>query len=302
VKLAPPVGAVLIAAVAASNCGGDAGRGDRVDVVATTPIVADLVRNVGGPQVDVRALLHRNADPHGYEPRPSDARAVAEVDTVFRSGGEVDHWLSDVVEHAGGDARTVTLMDSVDRQDDNPHWWHDARNVEAAVRVIRDALEEADPGGRDEYSANAGRYLGRLRRLDAAIAACIERIPPPQRKLVTTHDSFGYFAARYGLEVVGTVIPARSTEAQPSAGETARLVRRIEREGVEAVFPERSLDTRLEEAVAREAGARLGPSLWVDTLGPHGSGGSTYLESMVSNTEAVVRGLTGGRRSCRPRV
>ena len=298
----------LLAAVAIGACGdgGESSPGETT-AVATTSHVGDLVRNVGGERLSVRQLLGASADPHGYEPRPSDARAVAEAEIVFRSGGELDEWLSDLIDNAGGDARVVELLESVETRTEkpggepDPHWWQDPRNAEMAVVAIRDALVEADPGGRDVYARNATGYLQRIRRLDRSIAACLRKVPVRQRKLVTTHDALGYYARRYGIDVVGALIPALSTQAQPSAGETARLVRQIEREDVRAIFPERALDPRLERAVARETGAEVGDALWADTLGPKGSGGATYLEAMASNTGSIVEGLSGGGVSCLPR-
>lgn len=306
----PPVPRLLtaaLAAAAAAGCGGAAGGADGGDLraVATTTQAADLVRAVGGERVDVRALLAPTADPHDYQPRPSDARAVLEAALVVRSGGELDAWLGDLTGAAGGDAERLTLIDHVDTiegedGEPDPHWWQDPRNAMRAVAAIRDALASADPAGAAAYRLGAERYLERLRRLDHGIARCLARVPPEQRTLVTTHDSLGYFARRYRVEVVGAVIPALSSQAQPSAGETAALVRRIRAAGVEAIFPESALDPRLERAIAREAGAAVGDALWADALGPRGSGGATYLEAMASNAEAMVSGFSGGERSCRP--
>jgi ABC-type Zn uptake system ZnuABC Zn-binding protein ZnuA len=306
-------------ALAGSGCG-DGSRADEgaeLAAVATTTQVADLVRNVGGERVAVHRLLDPNADPHGYEPRPSDAAAIAEADIVLRSGGEVDEWLGDLVANAGGDAETVELIESVRtvggdghdhdedgerRAEDDPHWWHDPRNAVRAVAAIERALADVDPAGAAEYRENAAAYSRRLRALDRDVAACIERIPPAKRRLVTTHGSLGYYADRYGLTVVGAVIPSLSTAAQPSAGDTQELVEQIERADIEAVFPESSLNPKLERAVAREADVEVGRALWADTLGPEGSGGETYVGSIEANTAAIVEGLTGGAERCRPRA
>lgn len=270
--------------------------------MATTTQVADLVRNVAGRRADVRQLLHPNADPHDYEPRPSDALVLSRARVVFRSGGDVDDWLQGLLESAGGEASVVTLIDAVRPARDDPHWWQDPRNAERAVAAIRDALIRADRSGRAVYTRNAAAYLRRLRKLDRAVARCIRSVPAAQRKLVTTHDALGAFAARYGIEVIGALIPSLSTAAQPSAGDTAKLVDQIRRERVKAIFPESSINPKLERAVSREAGARVGGRLWADTLGPKGSSGQTYIGSIASNTATLVQGFTGGRKSCRPRV
>lgn len=331
--------AAVVIALAAVGCGDRASSpaGDaNVTVVATTTQVADLARQVGGERVEVLRILQPNSDPHGYEPRPSDAEAIAGADVVLQSGGDVDEWLERLIDSAGGDAARIELIQAVEtvepgsggrggrhareqgagdgHGDDahvgedphdhgdgaDPHWWQDPRNAVLAVAAIRDALVAADPAGRPDYEAGARAYSARLRRLDRDVAACLEQVPPAQRRLVTTHDSLGYYADRYGIEVVGALIPSQSTAAQPSAGDVAELVDQIERERVAAIFPESSIDPKLERAVARETGATVGRALWADTLGPEGSDGATYVESIRSNTAALVEGLTGGARHCRP--
>ena len=168
------------------------------------------------------------------------------------------------------------------------------------MEAIRGALVREDPAGRAVYRRNAGAYLEKLRRLDRDTARCVGRIPARRRKLVTTHDALGYYAGRYGIEVVGAVLPSLSTQAQPSAKDVQALVDQIRRTGVRAIYPESSINAKLERAVARESGAEVGRSLWADTLGPAGSSGATYTQSIASNTEAIVDGLTGGAVHCRP--
>ena len=290
----------LSIAAAAAACGQEEGRGDRaLRVVATTSHLADLVRSVA-PGAEVHQIVPADADPHGYEPRPSDARAVAEADLVLRSGGEVDEWLDDVIEGAGGaDPLTVGDARGVNGGDD-PHWWQDPDRARAAVFAIGETLHRLDPA--EGYRQTAARHMRRLARLDRSVRECIDQIPPRQRTLVTTHDALGLYAQRYGLRVVGALIPSRSTQAQPSSKDTEELVRQIERLDVRAIFPESSVDPELERAVARETGAEVGEALWVDSLGPEGSRGATYLEAIASNTAAIVDGLTGGRVRCRPRA
>jgi zinc/manganese transport system substrate-binding protein len=290
---------VLVVVVALAGCGDESGSSSGRQVVATTTQVADLVRQVGGDRVSVDGLLRPGGDPHDYEPRPSDATAVAQAELVFRSGGEVDEWLGDVISGAGGNAEVVTLIDSVERLDDDPHWWQDPRNAELALETIRARLTELDPEGRAAYRQNAERAIASLRRLDKRIVACVHRVPPAKRKIVTTHDALGYFARRYGIEVVGAVIPSLSTQAQASAGDVQALVEQIRREGVEAVFPESSVNPDIERAIAREAGAQIGDPLYADSLGPAGSKGETYAGALAADADALVRGMSGGRVDCR---
>ena len=282
----------LLAAVAfLAGCGG----GEDAGVVATTTQVADLARNVAGDRAEVSGILTPNADPHGYEPRARDVKRLVGAQLVLRSGGEVDEWLEEARRSAGSDAPVVTLGRHTGAE---PHWWQDPRAAIAAVPRIRDALTTADPKGRAAYAANAARYLARLRALDASIARCIDGIPPARRKLVTTHDALGAYARRYGLEVIATVIPSRSTRGQASAGETAALVRTIRREKVPAVFAESSVRADVERAIAREAGARVSPPLWADALGPRGSSGATYVSAMEFNTRTIADALGGDPGRC----
>lgn len=294
---------------------------DAIHVVATTTQVADMARNVAGDRASVAGILTPNSDPHDYEPRPNDAKSLADATVVFRSGGDVDDWLGDLINSAGSKARTVDLSEAVETHEGghahehededgheedehghedgiDPHWWQDPRNGEAAVRRIAAVLSEADPAGRATYERNADRYVGRLQALDTAIAACMERIPASKRKLVTNHDALGYFADRYGIEVVGAVIPALSTQAKASAGETQELVRTIRREGVTTIFPESSVNPKLEHAIADESGAKVGPALWADTLGPKDSTGATYLGSLRFNATAMADGFAGSATAC----
>jgi ABC-type Zn uptake system ZnuABC Zn-binding protein ZnuA len=289
--------AALLALALLAGCGAsDSGTG--TEIVATTSQAADLARNVAGDRATVRALMAPNTDPHGYEVRPHDMRALADADLVLRSGGDVDEWLGAAIEGAGGDAPVLTLLDRIHKRDDDPHWWQDPRNAERAVGAIAAALEQADPDGAATYRANAERYTDEIRRLDAAAARCLDEIPPERRKLVTTHDALGYYAARYGLEVIGTVIPSLSTQGQASAGETVALVRTVRATGAPAIFAESSVNPKVEQAVADETGAALGAELWADTLGPPGSDGDTYLKSIAANTRAIAAGLTGGAARC----
>jgi zinc/manganese transport system substrate-binding protein len=307
-----PLALVVVGAVSVlAGCGSSGPSPDAgaVKVVATTTQLGDLVREVGGGRVLVVRLLRPNSDPHEYEPRPDDVTALLDAPLVFESGDGLDAWMGQVVAESGGHPRVIALAASnvsrvpgdasgpeASRYD--PHWWHDPRNVEAAIPVVRDALSHANPSAASVYARNARSYLGRLRRLDAGIAACMRRVPASRRKLVTDHDAFGYFARRYGIDVIGAVIPSQTTQAQPSAGDLAQLVDTIRRERVHAVFPERSANPKLAQAIADETGASADDSLYGDTLGPANSDGATYLGMERHNADAMVRGFTAGKQGC----
>jgi ABC-type Zn uptake system ZnuABC Zn-binding protein ZnuA len=283
---------LCLAGLAATGCGGGAAvRAGRPVVVATTTQLADLARNVAGGRAQVVGLLAPNTDPHDYEVRPRDVKALEGASLVLRSGGDVDGWLHSAIDASGTRAPILTALDRVPRDGADPHWWQDPRDAERVVGAIRDALSRADPAGAPVYREHTARYEARLRGLDRAVAACLDRVPESRRTLVTTHDAFGYYARRYGIRVVGTVIPSLSTEAQPSAGATAHLIDTIRRTGVRAVFAESSVNPKLASVIAGETGARVGSDLWGDSLGPTGSSGATYLGAIAANTDAIAQGL-----------
>jgi ABC-type Zn uptake system ZnuABC Zn-binding protein ZnuA/ABC-type Mn2+/Zn2+ transport system permease subunit len=303
--------ALAVAALAALLVGcGSPGSGDgRLQVVATTTQIGDFVREAGGNAVAVDQILQPNTDPHEYEPRPSDVAAAAEAKLVFANGDELDSWAGQVVSDSGSDAEIVDLgaivperrpgeSSGAEASRYDPHWWHDPRNAEAAVAAIESHLAAADPSHRREFQRNARAYLAELRALDAGIGRCMDSVPASRRKLVTDHDAFGYFAARYGIDVVGAVIPSQATQAQPSARDLSALAKLVEREHVEAIFPESSLSPKVTEAIASQVGVSSDYTLYGDTLGPEGSDGATYLSMEAANADAMVRGFTGGRRGC----
>jgi ABC-type Zn uptake system ZnuABC Zn-binding protein ZnuA/ABC-type Mn2+/Zn2+ transport system permease subunit len=304
------VAGAIVAALLLGGCGGSGPAGGQLQVVATTTQIGDFVRAVGGEVVAVDQVLEPNTDPHEYEPRPSDVANAAEAKLVFASGDGLDDWIEEVVSDSGSDARVVDLGAAVperlpgessgaEASRFDPHWWHDPRNAEAAVAEIERRLAAADPANRRQFARNAGAYLSQLRALDHGIARCMRSVPASQRKLVTDHDAFGYFAHRYGIDVVGAVIPSQTTQAQPSAKDLSALAGLIEREHVAAIFPESSLSAGVAEAIADQTGASADYSLYGDTLGPAGSDGATYLTMETANANAMVRGFTAGRQGCR---
>jgi len=310
-RAAAALASVLVLLAVGAGCGASGSVDGKLDVVATTTQIGDWLREVGGPAVSVDQVLQPNTDPHEYEPRPSDVEAAAGATLVFANGDDLDAWIEAVVSDSGSGAKIVELGDGVpvrlpgetsgaEASTHDPHWWQDPRNAEAAVREIERELGAADPAQRAGFERRADAYLARLRRLDAGVAHCMAAVPAPERKLVTDHDAFAYFARRYGIDVVGAVIPSQTTQAQPSAKDVSELTRLIEREGVKAIFPESSLSAKVADAIGRQTGASSDYALYGDTLGPEGSAGATYLGMEAANADAMVRGFTGGRRGCSP--
>jgi zinc/manganese transport system substrate-binding protein len=303
---------LLIPLVLLAGCGAggsSSAKPGAIDVVVTTTQLGDIVRAIGGDAVAVHQILKPNTDPHDYEPRPKDIQETAGAELVVTSGDNLDRWMREVIDNAGGhpavlDAgagRPVALPGEeagAEGSRFDPHWWHDPRNVEYATIRIRDALAKADPDATAAIDAGAGSYLAKVGALDAGIAKCMAKVPVARRKLVTDHDAFGYFAHRYAIDVVGAVISSQTTQAQPSAGDLAKLTTTIEHEGVKAIFPESSINPKLADAIARETGASSDHTLYGDTLGPADSKGATYLNMEAANADAMVRGFTGGARGC----
>ena len=296
-------GAVALLALVAGACGSN-GDSDRPRVVATTTQLGDWARELAGDEFDVHQILRPNTDPHDYEPRPDDVESLAQADLILKSGGDLDGWVDGAAKDAGSDAQVVDIGAGLATRrevsgEPDPHWWHDPRRAQRAVERIRAALVRLAPAAAAPVKREEARYLDALRRLDSGIGRCIGFIPRAERKLVTDHDALGYFADRYRIEVVGAAIPARTTVAQPSAGELAELVDAIKREHVRAVFPESSVNSKVAETLARETGVTAQYELYGDTLGPSGSSGDTYLRMEVANADAIVKGFTGGSRGCR---
>jgi ABC-type Zn uptake system ZnuABC Zn-binding protein ZnuA len=297
--LAGAIGAVLLIA----GCGGSGSDSGKVAVVATTTQIGDFARQVGGDKVDVSQILVPNTDPHDYEPRPDDVTNTADAKIVFENGDNLDAWMGKVVDDSGSDAKVVDLGASVpvklpgessgpEASQFDPHWWHDPRNAEAAVREIATQLSAIDPADRAAFEANAAAYEAKLKALDSAITRCFDSVPASDRKLVTDHDAFGYFADRYGIQVVGAVIPSQTTQAQPNAQDLSDLADVVRSEHVKAIFPESSLSPKLAETIASQTGAMVGQELYGDTLGPEGSDGDTYLKMEASNTEAMFQAFS----------
>jgi ABC-type Zn uptake system ZnuABC Zn-binding protein ZnuA len=272
--------------------------GGPLKVVATTPILADLARQIGGARVDATSIIPPNADPHEFEPSPTDVAKLDDADLVIEHGLGLDTWASDFVSSMNID-HAVVATDGIDpmpsESDDgakgDPHVWFDPMNVKIMAADIAQVLTAIDPEGADAYAARNAAYAAQLDALDQWIATQIATIPPEQRKLVTNHDAFGYYIRRYGLTFVGSVIPSADSGAEPSAQETAELIERIQAEQVPAIFTEASLNPKLEEELAKEAGVEVVPNLYGDNLGKPGSGADTYIGMMVLDTMLIVNAL-----------
>jgi zinc/manganese transport system substrate-binding protein len=266
---------------------------DRLNVVASFSILADFVKNVGGDKVNVVTLVGPNGDVHVYTPAPSDAKKNADAKILFINGLGLEGWLPRLVQSAGSKATIVTASNGVTPlqhgSDADPHAWQSVANAKLYVANIRDALIAADAANAAVFRANAERYLKELDALEAEVRSAIAKIPPERRKVITTHNAFGYFAAAYGVEFVAPV--GVSTETEPSARDIAALIRQIKVEKIPAVFLENLSDDRLIARIAAETGAKAGGTLYSDSLTGEKGPAPTYIDLVRHNIKALTSAL-----------
>jgi zinc/manganese transport system substrate-binding protein len=306
-----------------------AGTTARLPVVATFSVLGDLVQNIGGDLVEVTTLVGPGGDAHTFEPTPADSAKLAGAQVIFENGLEFETWFDDLYAASGSQATRVVVTEGIEplaaaeeqghaeegheeegheegaaeegaaeeehgHGEYDPHVWHDVEHAKTLVANIRDGLAAADPANTATYGENAERYLAELTELDAFVKQQVEQIPAENRKLVTSHDTFGYFAQRYGFEIVGTALGSVSTEtADPPASEIAELVTDIKAAGVPAIFAENIANPGVMTTIAREAGVMLAPPLFTDALGEPGSAGATYIDMIRSNATTIAEALRG---------
>ncbi len=284
--------AALLAAACSSGTDDDDGR---LRVIATIAPVGALAQAVAGDAVRLDVLVRAGVDPHEFELKAADARSVAKAQVVLRNGLGVDAFLDKALK--GSKANVITLTDGLNlRLEDgvasaDPHVWHDPRNDIAMVDTIVKELSAADPEHAAAFEANGRAYQERLRAVDREVQTIIDTIPAANRKMVTDHEAFGYFAGRYGLTVVGSVIPGASTGVEPSAAEIAALVETIRRENVRAIFTESSVDPKVARRVAEETNVKIVEDLYGDSLGAPGTGADTIDGMLLSNARKIAEAL-----------
>ena len=265
----------------------------RLPVVASFSILGDLVRSVGGDRVDVATIVGADGDAHVYQPTPQDGRRLAAAQIVFVNGLGFEGWIDRLVAASKTKARILVASRAVTPRKEgegiDPHAWQDVANVKIYIANIRDALVEADPDGAERYKANAALYLHALGALDAEIVAAIDAIPRARRRIVSTHDAFGYFSARYGVEFIAP--QGVSTDAEASARDLARIVDAVKSHKVAAVFLENVVDPRLARRIAAETGAKIGGTLYSDALSAPDGPASTYIRLMRHNVTELTNAL-----------
>ena len=283
----------VIAAMFATIVAVPAHARDKINVAASFTILADFARNVGGDRVDVVSLVGPNGDAHSYVPSPADAKKLADAKLIILDGLGLEGSTARFMRAAAKDAKVVTASDGITPlrlgSQSDPHAWQSVANAKTYVANIRDALIAADPADKSMFEANAADYLRRLDALEAEVKAAIASIPPNRRKLVTTHNAFGYFGTAYGVDFIAP--HGVSTEAEPSARDVARIIAQIRAQKIPAVFLENVTDPRLLERIAQESGARIGGTLYSDALTDANGPAPTYIDMMRHNVKELVTAL-----------
>jgi len=294
----------LLASVAAFAVLGHAAHAaDKLPVTASFSILGDLARVVGGEHVKVTTLVGADQDAHVFEPKPGDAKTLLASQLLVMNGLGFEPWAGKLVKSAGYRGETVVAAKGVNArfmrtessharehgQEPDPHAWQNPNNVVLYVRNIAAGLSKVDPAHASDYQANANAYVQELQALDTWAASQIFAIPAGKRKVITSHDAFGYFAARYDITFLAP--QGISTEIEPSAKQVAQLIQQIQREKIRAVFLENMSNPQLIAQLSKDAGATLGASLYADALSAPDQPGATYLRMMRHNVMQLVAGL-----------
>ena len=266
---------------------------ERLNVVASFSILGDFVRNVGGDRVNLTTLVGADSDVHVYTPAPSDAKRIADAKLVIVNGLGLEGWLPRLVQSAGSRAQVVTASAGIAPlklgSAADPHAWQSVPNAKVYVSDIANALAAADPDDADFFRAQAKSYLEKLETLDREVRDAVAKIPPERRKVISTHDAFGYFAAEYGVQFIAPL--GVSTETEPSARDVASIIGQIRAQKIPAVFLENISDDRLIRRIAAETGAKVGGTLISDGLTGEKGPAPTYIDMVRHNIKALTSAL-----------
>jgi ABC-type Zn uptake system ZnuABC Zn-binding protein ZnuA len=275
----------------------------KIRVLAVESFLADITQNIAGDRLQVDSLVPVGVDPHSFEAGPQDVAKIADCQVLVINGAGLESWLNKLLDNAGGSRLVVTASDGLasrtpgagevvdaDIQGD-PHFWLDPNLVIHYVENIRNGLSQADPDGKETYAANAQAYTARLTEVDGWIRLQVEQIPAERRLLVTNHETFGYFADRYGFKVIGTIVPSVSTGSAPSAQQMAGLVEAIKAAHAPAIFLETGTNPDLADQIAAETGVKVVTGLYTHSITPPGGEAPDYIAMLKFDTQAIVNAL-----------
>jgi zinc/manganese transport system substrate-binding protein len=275
---------------------------DKIKIATSFSILGDMVRQVGGDRVEVTTFVGPNGDAHVYEPTPGDAKTLTDAKVLVVNGLGLEGWMSRLQKSSGFKGQVVTATKGIKtrqmeeeehgktRKITDPHAWQSLANGRIYVQNIRDGLVAADPAGKDAYEANTKKFLADIDEVEKLVKDSIARLAPARRKIITTHDAFGYFGATYGMEFIAP--EGVSTESEASAKDVAKIIRQIKAEKIPAVFLENVTDHRLLDQIARETGAKLGGTLYSDALSDANGPAATYLDMFRHNIETLTAALS----------
>ncbi len=289
---------ILVAAVGLAACAPAAnpptGSESSLRVLAVETFLADIAQNVAGERAKVESLIPLGVDPHAFEPSPRDVTKIAESGVLIVNGAGFEAWLAKTLENAGGKRQLIEAsagLVSRTAPEIDPHFWLDPTLVVKYVENIRDGLTAADPAGKEVYARNAAAYIVQLNDLDGWMKAQAAQIPLERRLIVTNHESFGYFADRYGFKVIGAIIPSVTTGASPSAQQLAGLIDQIRATGVSAIFLETGASPQLADQVSAETGVKVVTDLYSHSITEPDGTAPTYIEMLKYNVNTIVAAL-----------
>ncbi len=292
------IGAILLSGCAPSGQAPASVAGTPT-VLATETFLGDIAQNIAGQRLQVETLLTPGVDPHEFEPTPQDAVKIEKAQVLIVNGLGYETWLAKSLQDKTVQAAVVVATQGMipradpsgEHPEGDPHMWMSPLNVVQYVENIRDGLSQADPGGSALYALNADKYIAQLQDLDQWIKAQVAQVSPDKRLLVTNHDALGYFAADYGFNVIGAVIPAVTTEASPTAKQMAGLIAIVKSSGAPAIFLDISENPKLADQIAAESGARVVTGLYVETLSKPDGPAPTYIEMIKHDVTLIVEAL-----------
>jgi zinc/manganese transport system substrate-binding protein len=316
-RIASHIGLALLVLLA---FGGGTHAAEKVKAVTSFSILGDMVKQVGGDRVEITTLVGPNGDAHVFDPTPADAKTLVGADIFFINGLGLEGWMERLASSSGFNGKLVVASKGVkpltisekeghhhaegteareehaktenahEEQVTDPHAWQDLANGELYVANIRDGLIAADPDGKATYQANAEKYLDALAKEEAVVKEAIEKLPPDRRRIITSHDAFGYFGAAYGVEIIAP--EGVSTDSEASAQDVAKIIRQIKAEKIPAVFLENVTDHRLLDQIAKETGAKIGGTLYSDALSEPEGPAPTYLGMFRHNIGVLTAALS----------
>jgi zinc/manganese transport system substrate-binding protein len=275
---------------------------DKIKIATSFSVLGDMVREIGGNRVEVSSFVGPNGDAHVYEPTPGDAKTLAESAVLVVNGLGLEGWMNRLQKSSGFKGKIVTATTGIKtRQMDeeekgktkkitDPHAWQSLANGKIYAQNIRDGLIAADPAGQDTYTANADKFLAAMDQEDMEVKAAVAKLSPDRRKIITTHDAFGYFGATYGMDFIAPV--GVSTESEASARDVARIIRQIKAQKIPAVFLENVTDHRMLDQIAKETGAKIGGTLYSDALSEPSGPAGTYLDMFKHNVATLTEALS----------